>query len=87
MVQSSSTLFMGTRDGHQRRVSFDMKEELGDKKDKLAVMIGKLATRDSRTNNNSNHKYSRAEVEVKTENYSYDQRNHQDRYRPNQQVK
>ena len=48
--QSLSTPFMRDRDGHQRRVSFDMKEELGDKIDKLAVMIGKLATRDSGTN-------------------------------------
>ena len=48
--QASVTPFMSIRDGHQRKVSFDTKEELGDKIDKLAVMIGKLATRDSRTN-------------------------------------
>ena len=48
--QSSSTPFMSIRDDHQRRVSFDMKEELGNKIDKLAVMIGKLATRNSGTN-------------------------------------
>ena len=47
--QSSSIPFMSIRDGHQRRVSFDANEELGDKIDKFAVMIGKLATRDSRT--------------------------------------
>ena len=47
--QSSSTPFMSIRDSHNRKVSFDMKEELGDKIDKLAVMIGKLATRDSGT--------------------------------------
>ena len=45
--QSSSTPFMSIRDGHNRKVSCDTKEELGDKIDKLAVMIGKLATRDS----------------------------------------
>ena len=39
---------MSIRDGHNRKVSFDTKEELGDKTDKLAVMIGKLVTRDSR---------------------------------------
>ena len=38
---------MSTRDSHNRKVSFDTKEELLDKTDKLAVMIGKLATRDS----------------------------------------
>ena len=36
---------MSIKDSHNRRVSFDTKEELGDKIDKLAVMIGKLATR------------------------------------------
>ena len=47
--QSSSTSFISIRDSHNRKVSFDTKEELGDKINKLAVMIGKLATRDSRT--------------------------------------
>ena len=37
------------RDIHNKTVSFDTKEELGDKIEKLAVMIGKLATRDSGT--------------------------------------
>ena len=41
---------MSIRDGHHRKVSFDTKEEVGDKIDKLAVMTGKLATRDSGTN-------------------------------------
>ena len=41
---------MSIRYGHNKKVSFDIREELGDKIDKLAVMIGKLATRDSRTN-------------------------------------
>ena len=40
---------MTIRDSHNRKVSFDTREELGDKIDKLAVMIGKLATRDSGT--------------------------------------
>ena len=41
---------MSIRDGyHHRKVSFDTKEELVDKIDKLLVMIGKL-TRDSRMN-------------------------------------
>ena len=39
--------FMSIRDSHKRKVSFDTKEELGDKIDKLVVMTGKLATRDS----------------------------------------
>ena len=40
---------MSIGDGQDRNVSFDTKEELGDKIDKLVVMIDKLATRDSRT--------------------------------------
>ena len=53
--QSSSTPFMSIRDGHNRKVSFDTREELGDKIDKFAVMIGKLATRDSGTNIDSSN--------------------------------
>ena len=41
---------MSIRDGYNRELSFDTKEQLGDKIDKLAVIIGKLAVRDSRTN-------------------------------------
>ena len=40
---------MNIRDGHHRKVSFDTKEELGDKIDNLAVMIDKLSTGDSGT--------------------------------------
>ena len=36
---------MSIREGANRRVSFDMREELGDKIDKLTVMIGKLAAK------------------------------------------
>ena len=43
--QSSSTPFMTIRDSHHRKVLFDTREEIGDKIDKLAVMIGKLATK------------------------------------------
>ena len=45
--QSSSTTFISIKDNHGRRVSFDTKKELGDKIDKLTVMIGKLAARGS----------------------------------------
>ena len=45
--QSSSTPFISIQDSHSRKVSFDTREELGDHIYKLAVMIGKLATRDS----------------------------------------
>ena len=38
---------MNIKDNHSRRVSFDTGEELGDKIDKLMVMTGKLAAKDS----------------------------------------
>ena len=47
--QSSSTPFMSVTDKHNRRITFDTGNELGDKIDKLMVMIGKLAARDSRS--------------------------------------
>ena len=57
---------MSIKDNHSRKVSFDTREELGDKMDKLAVMIGNLATRDSRSIENLNHKSTKAKVEDKT---------------------
>ena len=57
---------MSIRDGHLRKVSFDTKEELGDKIDILAAMIGKLATRDSGKTGNLNHKSIRVEADIRT---------------------
>ena len=48
--QASTSLFMSIRKGVGRRVAFDTREELGDKIDKLMVMIGKLAAKDSNRN-------------------------------------
>ena len=49
-VQSLCTPFMSIKDGHYRKVSFDTRDELGDNIDELAVMIGKLATKESGSN-------------------------------------
>ena len=38
---------MNIKENHSRRATFDPGDELGDKTDKLTVMIGKLAARDS----------------------------------------
>ena len=65
--QSSSTPFMSIRDGHNRKVLFDTKEELGDKIDKLVVMIGKLVTRDSRTSRQFKPQFIKIEAEARTE--------------------
>ena len=59
---------MSIRDGHHRKVSFDTREELGDKIDKLAVMIGKLATRDGGTNRQCKPQIHQVKVEVKRGN-------------------
>ena len=62
---------MSVRDGHQRSVSFDMKEELGDKIDKLVVMIGKLATRDSITNKQFKPQIHQSRGRGQNRNYNY----------------
>ena len=64
--QSSSTPFMSIRDGHNRKVSFDTKEELGDNIDKLTVIIGKLATRDSGTGRQFKPQIYQIEAKVRT---------------------
>ena len=42
----STSPFMSIRDGISRKVSFNTRDELGDKIDKLTVMLGKLAAKD-----------------------------------------
>ena len=79
--QSSSTPFMTIRDSHHRKVSFDTKEELGNKIDKLAVMTGNLATGDSRRNRQFKPQIHQSKGRGQKRNYN--QRNYQNRYRPN----
>ena len=45
--QTTTSPFMSVRDGTNRRVSFNAREELGDKIDKLTVIMSKLAAKDS----------------------------------------
>ena len=77
--QSSLTPFMSIRDGHNRKVSFDTKEELGDKIDKLVVMIGKLATRDSGTGRQFKPQIN--QDRGRGPNRSHNQCSYQNRYR------
>ena len=72
---------MSIRDGHNRKVSFDAKEELGDKIEKLVVMIGKLATRESGTSRQV--KPQIYQNRGRGQNRNYNQRNYQNRYRSN----
>ena len=83
--QSSFTPFMSIRDSHNRKVSFDTREELGDKVDKLAVMIGKLATRDSGTSRQFKPQIYKSRGRGRNrgnyDRHSYDQQSYQNRYR------
>ena len=45
--QSSASPFMNIRDGTERKVSFNTRDELGDKIDKLTVVMSRLAAKDS----------------------------------------
>ena len=81
MGQSSSSPIMSIREGHDKRASFDTREELGDKIDKLAVMIGKLAAKDSRKIRPFKpqiHQYR-----DRGQNRGYNQRTYQNRCRSN----
>ena len=45
--QASTSPFMNIREGTSRKVSFDIRDELGDKIVKLMVMLGRLPAKDS----------------------------------------
>ena len=45
--QTSASPFMSIREGTDKRVSFNTKDKLGDKIDKLTVVMSKLAAKDS----------------------------------------
>ena len=45
--QTSTSPFMNVRDGTERKVSFNTRDELGDKIDKLTVVMSRLETKDS----------------------------------------
>ena len=62
--QTSTGPFMSVRDGTERRVSFNTRDELGDKIDKLTVVMSKLAAKDSHKESLSNCKYTKAEVRI-----------------------
>ena len=45
--QTSTSPFMHIRDGTERKVSLNARDELGDKIDKLAAMMGRVAVKDN----------------------------------------
>ena len=67
--QTSTSPFMSIREGANRKVSFDTRDKLEGKIDKLTVMLGRLAAKDN------NEKRGRGQ------NRGYSQRNYQNRNR------
>ena len=65
--KASTSPFISIREGASRRVSFDTREELNDKIDKLTVMIGKLVVKIVVGSDNLNPRYIKAGVKVRTE--------------------
>ena len=66
---------MNIRDGTNRKVSFNASGELGDKIDKLTVMLGKLAAKDN--NNKRPFKPQIYQSRGRGQNRGYNQRNYQ----------
>ena len=62
--QSSASPFMSIRDGTERKVSFNTRDELGDKIDKLTVVMSRLAAKNTHKKNPSNPSYIRVEVRI-----------------------
>ena len=62
--QTSISPFMNVRDATERKVSFNIRDEFGDKIDKLTVVLSRLAAKDSHEKGPSNPKYIRVEVRI-----------------------
>ena len=80
--QTSTSPFMSIRDGTERKVSFNARDELGDKIDKLTVMMGRLAARDSNDKRPFKPQiYKSRGSYPHSQNRNYNQRNYQNRSR------
>ena len=73
--QTSPSLFMNVRDGTERRVSFNTRDELGDKIDKLTVVMSKLAAK----NSNERRPFKPQIYKRRGQNRSYHQGGYQNR--------
>ena len=65
--QTSTNPFMSIREGANRKVSFDTRDQLGDKIGKLMAMLGRLGAKDSNEKDHLSTKYIKVEEEYKTE--------------------
>ena len=73
--QTSTSPFMNIRDGTNRKVSFNTRNELRDEIDKLTVMLGRLAAKDN--NNKRPFKPQIYQSRGRGQNRGYNQRNYQ----------
>ena len=73
--QTSTSSFMNIRDGTERKVSFNATDELGDKLDKLTVMMSRLAAKDSY----EKRPFKPQIYKSRGQNRSYNQRGYQNR--------
>ena len=70
---------MSIREGASRKVSFDTRDELWDKTDKLTVMLGRLAAKDN--NGKRQFKLQIYQSRGRGQNRGYSHRNYQNRNR------
>ena len=73
--QISTSPFMNIRDGTERKVSFNVRDELGDKIDKLTVMMSRLAAKDRYEKRPFKHQI----YKKRGQNRPYNQRGYQNR--------
>ena len=82
MGQTSTSPFMNIRDETERKVSFNARDELGDKIDKLTVMMSGLAAKDSNSKRPFKPQIRKSRSSYpQGQNRNYDQRNYQNRDR------
>ena len=62
--QSCASPFMNIRDGTERKVSFNTRDKLGDKIDKLTAVMSRLAAKDNHERRPFKPKYIKAEVRI-----------------------
>ena len=62
--QTSISPFMSIREGTDKRVSFNTRDELGDKIDKLTIVMSKLAVIETMREGHSSHRYIRVEDRI-----------------------
>ena len=75
--QTSTSLLMSIREEADRKVSFDNRDELGNKIDKLTVMLDRLAAKDN--TKKSPFKPQIYQSRARGHNRGYSQRNYQNR--------